>query len=94
MSYNYHAQRYRIFTEEGQTMLLLIQDRAREAIAFAGAVRAGVLMAAPGVSGDVWDMMACMDRLIELNYLKEVTGASVPGQYRVFVAGHKWAKQD
>jgi hypothetical protein len=36
-------------------------------------------------------MLARIDRLVELGYLREVTGDDVAGQHRVFVAGDKWS---
>jgi hypothetical protein len=36
--------------------------------------------------GDTWDMLACMDRLVELGEIREVTmNGDVAGQHRVFV---------
>lgn len=85
MSYNYATERARIFTEGGQVMFLEIRDNAAQLIQLAGAARFQEITRS--VTGDSWMMIACVDRLVELNELHEVTEAgSVAGQYRVFVA--------
>jgi hypothetical protein len=35
--------------------------------------------------GDSWELMACVDRLIELGEISEIERGDCPGQYRVFV---------
>ena len=88
MSYSYNNQRASVFTEEGQRRFLVIRDKAEKGIKFSGAVRSQELLVG---SGDTWDMLACIDRLVELNYLREITDGGVAGQHRVFVAGSLWA---
>ncbi len=69
MSYNYQAQKPRLFTDAGQRReFLAIRDKAEKCLKFAGAVRSQELMC---VTGNSWDMLACIDRLIELNYNTE-----------------------
>lgn len=87
MSYNYQTQRDVVFTEEGQRMFLTIRDKAHELLALSGAVMSIKLMC---VTGNVWDMSACIDRLVELGELREITGSDVAGQHRVFVKGGGW----
>lgn len=83
MAYSYQTERPRLFTEEGQEMLMRVYDKAMNLIDTAGAVRMDKLF---GV-GSTWDYLACVDRLIEMKKLREVTPqGSVMGQYRVFVA--------
>jgi peptidase E len=91
MSYNYQAQRSHVFTEDGQRMFLAIRDKAEKCIKVAGAVRSQELLSVVG--GDTWDMLACIDRLVELKYLREITDGGVAGQHRVFVAGDAWSSQ-
>jgi hypothetical protein len=88
MSYDYQAQRSHVFTEAGQRMFLAIRDKAEACLKIAGSVQSQKLISV--VSGDTWDMLACIDRLVELNYLCEITGRDVAGQDRVFVAGRAW----
>jgi hypothetical protein len=84
MAYQYQVERPKLFTEDGQRMFLAIRDRAAQLIAEAGAVRLDKAIASQ--CGDSWVMLACMDRLVELGELREVTEPdSVPGQHRVFV---------
>jgi len=82
MSYNYQTQRENLFTEEGQRMFLKFRDNTNKLLASAGAVRMDKMMA--GLTGDVWDMLACADRMVELAELVEVSGADSAGQYRIF----------
>jgi hypothetical protein len=85
MSYVYEHERHKLFTEEGQIMFLAIRDQAHKRIAEAGAVRSDKLLGV--TSGDAWVMLACMDRMIELGELIEITDDNAPGQRRVFVKG-------
>lgn len=88
MSYNYATQKPAIFTESGQVMFLAIRDNAQKLLKLAGAVRLQELIRES--SGDTWDMLACVDRLVELGELCEVTKPdAVAGQYRVFTAPHR-----
>lgn len=84
MPYDYATERPAIFTEDGQVMLLKIRDNAARLIQAAGAVRFQEMTA--NVVGDSWTMLACVDRLVELGELREVTPpGSCAGQHRVFV---------
>ncbi len=81
--YEYAAERAAIFTEDGQAMFLKIRDNADRLILNAGAARMLEIM--KGVTGDSWGMLACVDRLVELGELREVTSPnSVAGQHRIF----------
>lgn len=84
--YVYSEHRPYVFTEEGQTKLLAMIGAARRAFDVAGAVRQHVLISAAS-GGDGWRLIALVDRLVELGYLREVTGDSCMGQHRVFVEG-------
>lgn len=80
--YNYQAEKHKIFTPEGQVIFLAIRDKTKDLIKKAGAVRMQEAIA--GNSGDSWLMIACIDRLVELKELREVTNGDVAGQYRIF----------
>ena len=82
--YNYNEIKPVLFTEDGQVMFLKIRDRINRLLKEAGAVR--MQEAISGCTGSSWDMLACVDRMVELGELRELTGEKCAGQYRVFVA--------
>lgn len=87
MSYDYQKQRPFVFTEEGQRDFLKIRDKAKELLAQSGAVICEKLLC---VSGDTWNMLACVDRLVELGELLEVKNPySSAGQHRIFFAPYR-----
>ena len=81
--YNYQTEKQKIFTEDGQEMFLKIRDNVQRLIKQSCAVM--MQNAINSVTGDSWMMLACVDRLVELKEIKEITGSNVAGQYRVFV---------
>lgn len=81
MPYSYKEQRDAIFTEQGQVLFLKMRDAVRKHLDTSGAVMAEKAM----VTGDSWEMLACLDRMVELGEIREVTGPDVMGQHRVFV---------
>lgn len=81
--YRYEDLRPRLFTDEGQRMFLKIRDRTKKLLAASGAVRMD--QAINCVSGDSWTMLACVDRMVELNEIREITLPGTIGQSRVFV---------
>lgn len=84
MIYNYQTERAAIFTEDGQRMFLSIRDRVSRLLKMAGAF--SLSSAITGETGSSWQMMACVDRLVELGEIREVTvPGEVWGQHRVFV---------
>lgn len=82
--YNYQSERAAIFTEDGQKMFLSIRDNVQRLLKTAGAVRMQEAIA--GQTGSSWQMLACVDRLVELNEIREITAPGVAGQWRVFVS--------
>ncbi len=85
--YNYQTEKPKIFTEEGQVMFLTIRDNVKRLLKEAGAVM--MVNALKGAAGDDWVRIACVDRLVELNEIREITKVDVAGQYRVFVAANR-----
>jgi hypothetical protein len=86
MSYNYKTERPKLFTEDGLQMLLKIKDTARLLIKNAGACN--MTEACRAVRGDSWTQLACLDYLVEIGELREVTaGMNVNGQDRIYVRG-------
>lgn len=83
MAYDYQTQRATVFTEGGQRLFMAIRDKTQNLMKVAGAARMQEMIA--GNSGDSWDMLACVDRLVELGEIRELTGSDVAGQFRVFV---------
>jgi len=84
MSYVYETQRPNIFTEEGQRLFLKIRDNTQALLKQAGAVRLQEMIS--GSCGDSWDMLACVDRMVELGELHEIRQENCAAQHRVFVA--------
>lgn len=82
--YVYEQQKAFVLTDEGQRTFLKIRDHVHKLLEEAGAVR---MQEAMKGTGDSWDLMACVDRLVELGELREVTTGKVAGQHRIFVKG-------
>lgn len=82
--YSYQKERDNLFTDSGQRLFLEIRDRAFNLIKTAGAARMEEMIR--GSVGDSWQMLACVDRMVELGELVELTKpGEVAGQHRVFV---------
>lgn len=82
MNYDYSVTRAVIFTERGMQMFLKIRDKAKELCEISGAVREEELYKV--CSGDTWDMLACVDYLVERGELKRVFDSCVR-QHNVYV---------
>ena len=82
MSYDYKTERPALFTESGQVLFLQIRDKAKQLIRAAGCFR--MQEAIKGCTGNSWEMLACVDRLVELKEIVEVTRPDTMGQYRIF----------
>lgn len=80
--YNYNTQRPHLFSEQGQVMFLKIRDNVNKLLKEAGAVM--MSRAISSCTGDTWDMLACVDRLVELGEIREIP-QDCAGQHRVFV---------
>lgn len=84
--YNYQTERKYVFTEEGQVQFLRIRDKVKNLLNLSGAVRMD--KAIGGETGNSWGMLACVDRLVELKELEELTDKNTAGQgqFRVFIS--------
>ena len=83
--YKYEELKKEIFTEDGQIMFLKIRDNANRLLKQSEYFSMNSVIKC--VSGDTWKMMACVDRMIELGEIKEITDLNkVAGQNRVFVS--------
>jgi len=81
MSYDYMKQRAYVFSESGIKMFLTIRDRAKELLEEAGAFREQELHNC--VSGYSWDMLACVDYLVERGEIRRIY-AEGPRQYNIY----------
>lgn len=81
--YNYEIEKPKLFTDEGQRKFLQARDKANQMLDISGAFQG--IKPCGGMTGDTWFMIACIDRLVELGEIREVTGKGVAGQHRVFV---------
>jgi hypothetical protein len=84
MSYSYKEQRQYVFTEEGQVKFLKIRDTASRLLGKSGAVTCERLLDA--ISGDSWNTLACLDRLVELGELKLIQRGDV-SHHNIYIAG-------
>jgi len=82
--YKYEDLKESIFTDEGQRRFLRVRDFVKKTLATAGAVRMQEAIRVAGC-GDSWEMLACVDRMVELGEIREITQANARGQDRVFV---------
>lgn len=83
MPYSYIEEKPKIFTEQGQIKFLAVRDKAKHLLKESGAVKMYPLLNC--ISGDSWEAMAYVDRLVELGEIREVT-AGTAAQDRVFVS--------
>lgn len=82
--YSYETERENLFNDQGQRLFLEIRDRTFGLLKTAGAARMEEMIR--GSVGNSWHMLACVDRMVELDELVELTKpGEVAGQHRVFV---------
>lgn len=87
--YNYTTERPNLFTESGQEMFIAIRDCVHAGLKTCGAIRLQEATAAAR-SGSSGTMIACLDRLVELGEIREITPkGAVWGQHRVFVSARE-----
>lgn len=88
MSYVYTEQKQGLLTDEGQRLFLKVRDKAKQLLKDAGAFRLQECIS--GFSGDSWQMIACLDRMVEIGEIIEVTPHSKVhhwAQNRIFTDG-------
>lgn len=95
--YDYLDYREKLFTDDGQKLFLVVRDEVHKALKLYGAFRIGDLdrlVASKGNPHTNWELYACVDRLVELGEIREITPISprnVLGQDRVFIkSDHYW----
>jgi hypothetical protein len=82
--YSYELERPKLLTDEGQKLLFATKKNIDVLLESAGAFLA--FKSLKNVDyGDSFMAMAILDRLVELNEIKEVTSPNVSGQDRVFI---------
>lgn len=86
MAYLYEDLKPTLFTERGQEKFLKVRDKTKSLLSLAGACRLEEMIS--GAFGDSWELLACVDRLVELGEIREITGSGVAGQHRVFVKAY------
>lgn len=82
--YSFEAEKARLFTDAGQRRFIAVRDKVHSLLKQAGAVRMEEAMS--GTGGSSWEMMACVDRLVELGEIRELPQPECAGQHRVFVS--------
>jgi hypothetical protein len=83
MGYNYVAERPSLFTEQGQVAFMEIRDQARELLRIAGAFQMSKI--SMSVCLDSFQAHACIDRMVELEELLEVSPPGVDGLHRAYI---------
>jgi len=89
MPYNYEYEKKNLFsTPAGVRTFIKIRDHVMSIIRTSGAIRMEEAVKFPGLEiNDSWGLFACVDQMVELGELKEVTDYpdDCVGQHRVFV---------
>ena len=80
--YNYQTEPPHIFTEEGQVMFLKIRDNTKRLLGISGVARMQEMISV--CSGSTWHMIACVDRMVELREIREVSPPGCMAQHRLF----------
>jgi hypothetical protein len=87
MAYRYEEERPKLFTDEGQRTFLKVRDNAHIKLKQSGAATLGKII--EGSSADTFVLLACVDRLLELGEIREVTRENCLTQDRVYVGTGK-----
>ena len=83
--YNYENQKKNIFTEKGQEKFIKVRDKAKSLLSAAGCFRMDAVISV--ACGDVWDLLACVDRMVEMGEIREVTNRNeTAAQHRIFTS--------
>lgn len=83
MMYKYKDEKPNLFTDDGQRLFLHIRDKVNFLLSKSGAVT--MEKAIYDCSGDTWEKMACVDRMVELNEIREIPQENPLGQHRIFI---------
>lgn len=83
--YNYQTERAKLFTEQGQVAFIKARDRVKQLLRESGAFMMDKILSV-GRFSDTWQALACVDRMVELGEIRELTDDKVAGQHRVFIS--------
>lgn len=83
MSYKYEDEKRKLFTDEGSRQFHAMLKHCQAMLVESEAFTMAAAMRCPGI-GDTWEMMACVDRMVELGEVREVPTKGA-AQNRVFV---------
>lgn len=81
--YCYTDLKPQLLTDEGHRKFLKIRDRVKDLLLFSTTV--SMEAALREASGDSWLSIACVDRMVELGELREISQPGCPGQRRLFI---------
>jgi hypothetical protein len=84
--YNYETEKRKILTDEGGRNLMRVWDHVQKLLELSGAFKMDKAWKTIGSYYDSHQALAYVDRLVELNYIKEIEQGSCMGQDRIFVA--------
>ena len=84
--YIYEEQKAKIFNTDGVKMLLSVTSVVKGLFEHSSAVCALDILD-KSMAGDIRLKFACMDYLVEIGYLHEITREDIEGQLRTFIKG-------
>lgn len=88
--YHYAEQKDTLFNEKGQVLFMKVRDRVKELLSQGKAFRMdSLLQHSWGTVADDWTLLACVDRMVELQELTECRYGECAGQHRVFMANRQ-----
>ena len=82
--YVYKEQKAKIFDTDGIKMMLSVTSVVNGLFEHSSVVCALDILN-KSMAGDIWLKFACMDYLVEIGYLHEITGENMKGQLRTFI---------
>lgn len=90
IGYSYSSQKENLFNEKGQVAFMRVRDRVKELLDKGKAFRVdSLLQHSWGMHVDDWDLLACLDRMVELGEITECRYGECAGQHRVFMANRQ-----
>jgi hypothetical protein len=72
VSYEYRFMKPAVLTKEGQRAFRAIRNRAHDLIEVSGAATLNKIMEGASDVGSTWLLRACVDRMIEIEELRQV----------------------